>query len=288
MLNMGNIRLALDKAASALACFRIALQLASDVKDQLQKTVVGTLNNVENLSMKLDHNKEIHNLIKLTGPCDLVDSNDIDVDIGIITHNIGVMHLQQENYQDAQASFGIPLQLKQSVLGSDISAILVTLTNLGTTHFMLGEYDAATKCFQRALNIIKRTSNNQEYLGALTAQLGNIWAKQENYKKALQHYQTTLTIKRDLYENTHGNTHHKIVTTQRIITILLDKDHKYEKAIYRSYQFHCQIRNSRRLTVVVVVILEVRWLVAIPILKLRKSIWICAASHSDGASIHSQ
>ena len=106
-------------------------------------------------------------------------------------HNLGVIHHQQGNYEEAVNLYNKSLKISEE-LGNK-SGISNTLHQLGIIHQRQGNYEEAVEQYNQSLEI-KEELGDKSGIAATLGQLGRIYLEKKEYSYALQAFLTTYSI----------------------------------------------------------------------------------------------
>ncbi len=109
--------------------------------------------------------------------------------------NIGNIHREQGNFQDALKNLFVALKLMQEI--GDKSGFARCLGSIGNVYFQLGNYSEALKNLFEALKIMSDIGE-KEGVATCYINIGNLYTSQENYSEALKSYFVALKIMQEL------------------------------------------------------------------------------------------
>jgi len=112
-------------------------------------------------------------------------------------HNIGMIHLCRENYQEALEYFDKAVESRKKCLPSDHPDIAVSLQRKGMAHFALGSMGEALRCFEASLATCTPVDNTRAKI------LNNVGVARyqiEDYAQALKAFTSALEIQRPWLE----------------------------------------------------------------------------------------
>ena len=110
-------------------------------------------------------------------------------------HQLGNVHYQQGNYEEAVKKYNQSLKMKEE-LGNK-SGIAQTLHQLGNVHYQQGNYEEAVKKYNQSLKM-KEELGNKSGIASTLGQLGKIHVEKEEYPLALQAFLNAYSIFKSL------------------------------------------------------------------------------------------
>ena len=169
-----------------------------------------------------------------------------------IYHNIGLLHKELSDYQQAKEYYERALSIQLNKLGPDHVDVAGTYHNMGILHRNLGDYQQAKEYYERALSIQVNklgpdhvhVANTYHNMGALHRNLGD-------YQQATKYYECALSIQL----NKLGPDHVDVATTYHSMGILhhkLGEDQQAKKYYKRALSIrlnklgpdHVHVANS--------------------------------------------
>ncbi len=149
--------------------------------------------------------KRAHALVTRLHGAEHIDNADPLLKLGIIHQTLGHLDRAREHFEHS-------LRILQDNHSRDRPHMAITLTNLGSLYFELGDYRASERAHQRAL-ALRRAAFGP--LSAEAAQslynLGVLYEHQQDYARAARQYQRAI----ELWSATLGSNHPFIDNTRR-------------------------------------------------------------------------
>eukprot|EP00586_Coscinodiscus_wailesii_P007935 CAMPEP_0172524256 /NCGR_PEP_ID=MMETSP1066-20121228/294089_1 /TAXON_ID=671091 /ORGANISM="Coscinodiscus wailesii, Strain CCMP2513" /LENGTH=243 /DNA_ID=CAMNT_0013307371 /DNA_START=583 /DNA_END=1314 /DNA_ORIENTATION=- len=163
------------------------------------------------------------------------------------------------NYDEAKDTYEQALQIKESIFGKNSMKTWGVLTNLGTVYTHMKKYDVAQKCFQRALEITlsldaSNTINDKNQFmmkkAMIHTKIGNILYMRENFDGAMEHYKSSLHLKKQAITDRLFENPSILLTVHNIGLVLCKKGHFIEaknmlENVYESYVAISQRRDDK-------------------------------------------
>ncbi|MCK9449786.1 MAG: tetratricopeptide repeat protein [Bacteroidales bacterium] len=114
--------------------------------------------------------------------------------------NIGAIHMQMNQFENAEPIYLSALQLLDELTTTDnkgetLPEIVTFYNNLGIINRELGKVDTAISYYQKGIHLAKSLSAEDEYLAMLYNNLGNIYIDTQQYDLAFQALQTALDLR---------------------------------------------------------------------------------------------
>lgn len=114
--------------------------------------------------------------------------------------NIGAIHMQMNQFENAEPIYLSALQLLDELTTTDnkgetLPEIVTFYNNLGIINRELGKVDTAISYYQKGIHLAKSLSAEDEYLAMLYNNLGNIYIDIQQYDPAFQALQTALDLR---------------------------------------------------------------------------------------------
>jgi tetratricopeptide (TPR) repeat protein len=119
--------------------------------------------------------------------------------LAFIYHQLGCVHHEKTNLQQALFCFEKSVQIKQNYL-SYHSELADTYLNIGSIYHTEGNLDQALEYFQHAL---QTNTNDQTILASIYNNIGMVLKKQGQFVNALQYFEKSLQIDLHLLPPTH-------------------------------------------------------------------------------------
>jgi tetratricopeptide (TPR) repeat protein len=128
--------------------------------------------------------------------------------LAFISHQLGCVHNEKKNLDQALEYFQRSLQIKANYLPgkSDDPQLADTYSNIGSIYHAQGDLDNALAYFNHAL---KTNTNDQRILASIYNNIGMVFKRQEHFLNALEYFEKSLEI--DL--NSLPPTHPDLATT---------------------------------------------------------------------------
>jgi tetratricopeptide (TPR) repeat protein len=121
--------------------------------------------------------------------------NHDNVGISSTSHNLGTIHQNQGNYEEAVKKYNQSLKIEEEL--GDKSGIAYSLHQLGMIHQDQGNYEEAVKKYNQSLKI-KEELGDKSGIASTMGQLGRVKEDNEEYVEALKYYFTAFSIFKDL------------------------------------------------------------------------------------------
>ena len=109
--------------------------------------------------------------------------------------NIGLLHLNCGNYEEARRYLNLCLELVNEHQFMSVKSIV--LGNLGFMYYKTGELDRAYELYQQKLIIVEKMDDKAELIKVL-GNIGNVFREKGAPDKALEYYQQVLMLKLSL------------------------------------------------------------------------------------------
>ncbi len=149
-------------------------------------------------------------------------------------HELGILHQKQGNYGEAIKLYQESMKTAEEF--EEKGTIAMSLYQLGIMHFDQGNYGEAVKLYQKSLKILEEQKDKRG-IAMVLHELGNVYYYQGNYEEAIKLYQQSLMIKKEL-----GNKIGMAVTLSQLAMIHQDQSN-YDEAL-KLYQQSLKISEE--------------------------------------------
>lgn len=127
-----------------------------------------------------------------------------DVNVGIMTDNLAVLHVIKGEPQKAEPLHRRAIEIFEARLGPDHPTTGVGVGNLAELYRQLGRYDEALPLYQRAHGILLKAGvRNDQRLATISDNMAGIFRERREYELALRFYRQALTIFEAVYPKDH-------------------------------------------------------------------------------------
>lgn len=168
-----------------------------------------------------------------------------DIRLAPSYHNLGLMSMEIEQYDEAIFWINKALELRRQKLVPNDPLLAGTVNVLGNIYYELQVFDAAEQCFKEAEQIYKQHPDRQHDMAIIYMNLGNLTADLGDYERSIQYYRQSLLLRQALFPAVHN----RIARCHYLLADVYQKTFRYEEAeaayLEAIYQFeHVEFIDS--------------------------------------------
>ena len=158
----------------------------------------------------------------------------------LYNNQLGLVHLDQGNYEKALSYFKQGLKIRQETLPINHPHLAISYNNIGLAYDKMGEYKKALSYYRKDLEIsLICFPSNHPSLATLFNNIGLVNNNMEEYENALSCYEKALEIREEILPSNHPD----LATLYNNIGLVYDQMEEYEKALL-SHEKALQIRKK--------------------------------------------
>ncbi|CAF4594239.1 unnamed protein product [Rotaria socialis] len=171
--------------------------LTDRIKEEVQDTIGWY--RMGKLMLKVGHFDQAEELYN-----ELLENASNDRDRAFIYHMLGLMKLNQGEYQQVVTFYEKDLEISQKTLSADDPELAARYNNIGAVYKNMGEYSKALEYYEKDLEITKKAlPPTHPDLATSYNNIGQLYEGMEEYSKALPLLEKALSIKQKSLPSTH-------------------------------------------------------------------------------------
>jgi len=117
-------------------------------------------------------------------------------DIAMVWRNIGQIHLQQDELNEALNAFENSMLIRRNLLGDDHVSVAILLSNIGVVYNKMNDFSKSISCHESSIRILKTVYGEEsQEVGKGVEEMGKIYEERGDLQGAMECYLKALSIK---------------------------------------------------------------------------------------------